>query len=106
MRVKNKGATGALVVEPEEQMIDQGGLPGPGFTGQKHQTLAALDAIGQFVKGAPGLGCQVKIRRVRVYVEWILLKPKKTLVHESITHNRSTLGPGDVGRANREHTLP
>ena len=106
MRIKDKCGTGPLVLQPEEQMIDQGGLPGSGFTGQKHQTLAALDAIGQFVKGAPGLGCQVKIRRVRVYVERVLLKPKKTLVHESITHYRSTLGPGDVGRANREHTLP
>jgi hypothetical protein len=106
MRVKDKCGAGALMLQPEEEMIDQGSFPGPSFSGQQHQALAAFQGVSQFIQGAPRLRRQVKIRRVRIYVERVLLKPEKTLVHEWITQKRSTLGPGDLGWVNRDHTLP
>ena len=96
MRIEDKRGAGALMLQPEEQMINQGGFPGSGFPGEQHQALPALNTIGQFIKSAAGLRREVKIRRVRVYVEWIFFQPEKGLIHEGITQFGLTLGPGDV----------
>src|ERR1700736_3027708 len=94
MRIEDKCGTSTLMVQPVEQMIDEGGLTGAGFSGQQHQALAALYAVGQLIQGPPRLGRQVKIRRVGVCVGSVVLQPKDTLGHRVSPTIDQHSGPG------------
>ena len=70
-----------LQPEPFEKLIDQSGLTGAHFAGEKHKPLATLDAVGQAGQSFFRVARQEQIARIRIYIKRIGSQAIKVFVH-------------------------
>jgi hypothetical protein len=81
MRIEDERRWYFLLVQPIEEMIDQGGLTCTDFAGQKKQSFTILNTVSKLVQRFLNAGGSVQKPGVGVYVERILAKSKETFAH-------------------------
>src|SRR5271154_602661 len=81
MRIEDKRSGSVLLMQPIEQMVQQGGLAGSDFAGEQEQAFAGLDPMGQPVERFARLTGEKQVTRIGVDVKGVFAQRKKLVVH-------------------------
>src|SRR5260370_25592530 len=76
-RVEDEGGGDLLQPEPFHQLVDRGSFAGSHLTGEQHEALAALYAVGKASERLFGVPREKQVTRVRIDVERVGSKSEK-----------------------------
>ena len=95
LRVKDERGRHLLHSQPLHQLVQQRGLARSHLSGEQHESLAALNTVGETRQRLLRVPRQKKVTRVRIDIERIRPQSKEFLVHQLLTSTASRLSSSD-----------
>jgi len=77
--IEEKGGTGIAMMQPIQEPVDEGGLAGANFTGERDETFACLNPVHQASQRFLDLLGQIEEAGIGIYVERIFFQSIEAL---------------------------